>query len=72
MFNKSLFLPLARYVAWNVHEQNEGKYNFDGDNDLVDFIQVAQSVGLLVIVRAGEWYLIVWAGEWYICVIRLL
>lgn len=43
-----------RYVAWNMHEAQEGKYNFDGNSDLVGFIQMAQSAGLLVIVRAGE------------------
>lgn len=42
-----------RYVAWNMHEAQEGKYDFNGSNDLVGFIQMAQSSGLLVIVRAG-------------------
>ena len=43
-----------RYVAWNMHEAQEGQYDFNGNNDLVGFIQMAQSSGLLVIVRAGE------------------
>lgn len=43
-----------RYVAWNMHEAQEGQYDFSGNNDLVGFIQMAQSSGLLVIVRAGE------------------
>jgi len=42
-----------RYVAWNLHEAQEGQYDFNGTNDLVGFIQMAQSAGLLVIVRAG-------------------
>ena len=36
-----------------MHEAQEGKYDFEGNSDLVGFIQMAQSVGLLVIVRAG-------------------
>ena len=44
---------LHRYVAWNMHEAQEGQYDFSGNNDLVSFIQMAQSSGLLVIVRAG-------------------
>ena len=36
-----------------MHEAQEGKYDFERNNDLVGFIQMAQSVGLLVIVRAG-------------------
>lgn len=40
-----------------MHEAQEGKYDFEGNNDLVGFIQMAQSVGLLVIVRAG----------WFVC-----
>ena len=43
-----------RYVAWNMHEAQEGQYDFNGNNDLVSFIQMAQSSGLLVIVRAGK------------------
>ena len=37
-----------------MHEAQEGQYDFNGTNDLVGFIQMAQSSGLLVIVRAGE------------------
>ena len=37
-----------------MHEAKEGEYDFSGDNDLLGFIEMAQSVGLLVIVRAGE------------------
>jgi len=43
-----------RYVAWNLHEAQEGQYDFNDANDLVGFIQMAQSSGLLVIVRAGK------------------
>ena len=52
--NVKIFLHTFRYVAWNMHEAQEGQYDFNGNNDLVGFIQMAQSSGLLVIVRAGE------------------
>lgn len=51
---------LQTYVAWNMHEAQEGKYDFEGNNDLVGFIQMAQSVGLLVIVRAGPYICAEW------------
>ena len=44
---------LERYVAWNLHEPKEGVYDFNGNNDVESFIRMAQSAGLLVIVRAG-------------------
>ena len=38
-----------------MHEAKEGQYDFSGENDLVTFIQMANSAGLLVLVRAGDW-----------------
>jgi len=37
-----------------MHEAQEGEYDFSGDNDLIGFIEMAQTAGLLVIVRAGQ------------------
>ena len=37
-----------------MHEGKEGEYDFNGGNDLTAFIEMANSAGLLVIVRAGE------------------
>ncbi|KAL9966667.1 hypothetical protein ACROYT_G024779 [Oculina patagonica] len=51
---------LQTYVAWNMHEAQEGKYNFNGSSDLASFIQMAQSAGLLVIVRAGPYICAEW------------
>ncbi|XP_068739243.1 beta-galactosidase-like [Montipora capricornis] len=51
---------LQTYVAWNLHEGKEGVYNFTGDNDLEGFINMAQSAGLLVIVRAGPYICAEW------------
>ena len=48
------------YIAWNVHEPVQGQYNFEGDADIVSFIQLANSLGLLVIVRAGPYICAEW------------
>ncbi len=43
------------YVPWNFHESQPGVYDFDGDRDIVQFIETAQEVGLLVILRPGPY-----------------
>ena len=48
------------YVFWNFHESSPGEYNFEGDHDVVRFIQTAQEVGLLVILRPGPYI----CSEW--------
>ena len=48
------------YIAWNVHEPVHGQYNFEGDADLVSFIELANSVGLLVILRPGPYICAEW------------
>ena len=47
-------IVLYRYVAWNVHEEDEGKFNFAGNADLEEFLRLSNEVGLVVILRAGE------------------
>ncbi len=42
-----------RYVAWQVHESVQGKYDFSGENDIFEFIDLAQKNDLLVILRPG-------------------
>lgn len=60
VMSSSLSFVSHRYVPWNVHEAEEGKFNFEGENDLVEFIKMADSVGLLVILRPGPYI----CGEW--------
>ena len=48
------------YIAWNVHEPVQGQYNFEGDADFVSFIELANSLGLLLIVRAGPYICAEW------------
>ncbi|XP_044311476.1 beta-galactosidase isoform X2 [Varanus komodoensis] len=51
---------IQTYVPWNFHESEPGVYNFTGDRDLEYFLQLAQEVDLLVILRAGPYI----CGEW--------
>ena len=44
---------IFRYIEWFSHEPEPGDYHFDGDNDLVHFIELAQANDLLVILRPG-------------------
>ena len=48
------------YIAWNIHEPFQRQYDFDGDADFVSFIELADSLGLLVIVRAGPYICAGW------------
>ncbi|XP_061179898.1 beta-galactosidase-like isoform X3 [Saccostrea echinata] len=48
------------YIPWNFHEPEKGQYDFDGQKDFVQFIKIAQEVGLLVLLRAGPYI----CGEW--------
>ena len=48
------------YVPWNIHEPTKGQFNFEGDADLVSYIEMANSIGLLVIIRPGPFI----ASEW--------
>ena len=51
---------IQTYVAWNFHEQQEGKWNFDGDYDLREFILQAGELGLYVILRPGPYICAEW------------
>ncbi|XP_069111565.1 beta-galactosidase-like isoform X2 [Argopecten irradians] len=48
------------YVPWNIHQPLENKFDFEGQNNVFQFISVAREIGLLVIVRAGPYM----DGEW--------
>jgi beta-galactosidase len=53
---------ITTYVFWNVHEPQPGKYDFDGNNDVAEFIREAQQEGLNVILRPGPYVCAEW--EW--------
>ncbi|MGN0457803.1 MAG: beta-galactosidase family protein [Eubacterium sp.] len=48
------------YVAWNMHEPEEERYDFEGQNDVVKFIKTAEKVGLYVILRPGPYICAEW------------
>ncbi|MCQ2457056.1 MAG: beta-galactosidase [Clostridia bacterium] len=49
------FNTVETYVAWNLHERREGEFDFSGGLDVVRYIEIAESLGLNVIVRPGPY-----------------
>lgn len=48
------------YVAWNIHEPKEGEFHFEEENDLCGFIELAQELGLYVILRPSPYICAEW------------
>lgn len=48
------------YAFWNIHEQQEGKFDFDGQNDIAQFCRIAQKQGMYIILRPGPYV----CSEW--------
>ena len=48
------------YIPWNVHEPEKGKFRFQGMADVVQFVQLAQEVGLYVILRPSPYICAEW------------
>ncbi|MDR2843340.1 MAG: beta-galactosidase, partial [Candidatus Symbiothrix sp.] len=44
---------ICLYVFWNIHEPEEGQFDFTGNNDVAEFCRLAQKNGMYVIVRPG-------------------
>jgi len=44
---------IATYVFWNIHEEREGKFRWDGDRDLKKFIALCAKNDMYVFVRVG-------------------
>lgn len=51
---------ITMYSFWNVHEQKPGVYNFSGQNDIAEFIRIAQREKLNVILRPGPYVCAEW------------
>ncbi|CAH9100904.1 unnamed protein product [Cuscuta europaea] len=43
------------YVFWNIHEPEEGRFNFEGNNDLVKFVKTVGGQGMYVTLRVGPY-----------------
>ena len=48
------------YCAWNMHEKKMGEFDFTGNLDLAEFIRIAESEGLMAIVRPGPYICAEW------------
>ncbi|KAL5559655.1 hypothetical protein UlMin_035866 [Ulmus minor] len=46
---------IQTYVFWNLHEPQQGQYDFGGNNDLVKFIKEIQAQGLYASLRIGPY-----------------
>ncbi|KAM7259720.1 hypothetical protein ACFE04_015461 [Oxalis oulophora] len=51
---------IQTYVFWNVHEPEKGKFNFEGNYDLVKFIKLIQEHGMYVTLRVGPFIQAEW------------
>jgi len=48
------------YTFWNIHEPQEGKFDFTGDHDLNAFLGTVKQLGMYAIVRVGPYYCAEW------------
>ncbi|MCF0219993.1 MAG: beta-galactosidase [Muribaculaceae bacterium] len=48
------------YIFWNAHEPQEGAFDFSGNNDVAEFVRLAQKNGMYVIVRPGPYVCAEW------------
>ena len=48
------------YLPWNLHEETEGCFQFSGGLDIERYVRLAQSLGLMVILRPGPYI----CSEW--------
>jgi len=46
---------VSSYVIWIHHEEEEGKFRFDGSRDLRHFVECCRDCGLLFFLRIGPW-----------------
>lgn len=51
---------ITTYVFWNLHEPTPGVFDFSGQNDVAEYIRIAQQEGLYVILRPGPYI----CSEW--------
>ena len=54
------FNTVETYTCWNLHERREGVFDFTGMLDIGRFIETAERLGLLVIVRPGPYICAEW------------
>lgn len=53
---------VCAYLFWNLHEFEQGKFNWQGQADAAEFCRLAQEEGLWVILRPGPYACAEWDG----------
>lgn len=48
------------YLFWNFHEQEQDKFDFTGDKDIVEFVKLIQANGMYCILRPGPYVCAEW------------
>lgn len=51
---------IGTYVFWNVHEPQKGIYDFKDNNDIEEFVKIAQEEGLWVVLRPSPYVCAEW------------
>ena len=51
---------IGTYVFWNVHEPQEGRFDFSGNNDIATFVRIAKEEGLWVVLRPSPYVCAEW------------
>ncbi|OCX53737.1 beta-galactosidase [Mucilaginibacter sp. PPCGB 2223] len=51
---------IGTYVFWNLHEPQKGQFDFEGNNDIVEFVKIAREEGLWVILRPSPYVCAEW------------
>lgn len=51
---------IGTYVFWNAHEPEKGVFDFSGNNDIAEFVKIAQQEGLWVILRPSPYVCAEW------------
>ena len=51
---------ISTYVFWNIHEPQQGQFNFRGDADVAKFIRICQEEGMYVMLRPGPYVCAEW------------
>jgi beta-galactosidase len=51
---------IGTYIFWNLHQPRKDVFDFNGQNDIVEFVKIAQEEGLWVILRPSPYVCAEW------------